>query len=421
MTARPVKGLAVFASLLAVLALAACGKSTSSSGGSTQGGIKTGPGVTSKTITLGVLTDLSGVFAALGLPLTQGNQAYWKQQNAAGGVCNRQVSLIVKDHGYDPQKAVTEYQDINGSILALQQLLGSPITAALQPQLERDTMYSALAAWPPSLLSSKVIEITGPTYDLEAINGVDWLMAHKGLKSGDKIGDIYFEGDYGQGGLVGVQYAAKKSGLTVVQEKIKATDTDMTGQVAALKRAGVKAIWLTVGPKQLASVAGVAAATGLNVPIAGNNPIFSPLLLATSVGPILEKNVTVFSGTAPISLNNAAVAKAKSEYVKYYPKGTPQAAVVAGWAEAEVMNQVLQKACANKDLSRNGLVTALHSISNLDTGGLIASPLNYTQLGKAPSKSVYVVKISKSAAGGEKASGGPYLSPTASSYPGPGS
>ena len=57
--------------------------------------IKTGPGVTSKTITLGVLTDLSGVFAALGAPLTQANQAYWKQQNAAGGVCNRTVKLTV--------------------------------------------------------------------------------------------------------------------------------------------------------------------------------------------------------------------------------------------------------------------------------------------------------------------------------------
>src|SRR3954447_20440292 len=134
-------------------------------------------------------------------------------------------------------------------------------------------MYSGLAAWPPSLLKSKVIEITGATYDLEAINGIDWLMKNKGLKKGDASADIYFEGDYGEGGLIGVKAAAKDNGLKVVEQKIKATDTDMSGQISALKQANVKAIWLTVGPKQLASAAGVAKSVGLNVPLGGNGPV----------------------------------------------------------------------------------------------------------------------------------------------------
>src|SRR4051794_5136605 len=125
------------------LGLAACGKSNSSSSGSggssEQGGIKAGPGVTKSQITLGGLTARSGVFAALGQALTQGQQAYWKEQNAAGGVCDRKVKLIVRDHGYDPQKAVTLYRDVAPSAAALQQLLGSPVTAALLPSLERDS------------------------------------------------------------------------------------------------------------------------------------------------------------------------------------------------------------------------------------------------------------------------------------------
>ena len=62
--------------------------------------------MTGKTITLGVLTDLSATFAPLAIPLTKANQLYWKQRNAMGGVCGRMVNLIVDDHGYDPQKAV---------------------------------------------------------------------------------------------------------------------------------------------------------------------------------------------------------------------------------------------------------------------------------------------------------------------------
>jgi ABC-type branched-subunit amino acid transport system substrate-binding protein len=401
------------------LGLAACGKSSSSSssgGGSEQGGIKAGPGVTKSTITLGQLTDLSGVFAALGQALTQGQQAYWKQQNASGGVCNRQVRLITRDHGYDPQKAVTLYRDVEPKVAALQQLLGSPITAALLPTLERDSMYSGLAAWPPSLLKSKVIEITGATYDLEAINGIDWLMKNKGLKKGDAIGDIYFEGDYGEGGLIGVKAAAKDNGLKVVEQKIKATDTDMSGQISALKRANVKAIWLTVGPKQLASAAGVAKSVGLNVPLGGNGPVFSPLLLKTAVGKTLEKNLTTFGSTAPASLDKPAITKAVNAYKKYYPKGLPQASVIAGWSEAEVMNQVLTKACDNKDLSRAGIVNALHSIDNLDTGGLISGPMDFTNVGQPSTKSVYVDAADPNATGGQKALGGPYESDQAKSY-----
>jgi len=415
MSRRLVKALAIGALLPTALGVAACGKSKSG-GGESSGGVKGGPGITAKTITLGEQTDQSGVFAALGTVITQSNRLYWKQQNAAGGVCGRQVKLIVKDHGYDPQTAVTQYRDIAPNVAALLQVIGSPISAALLPTWERDDMTALLAAWPPTLLSKKNVGIIGASYDVEAINGIQWLMKNKGLKKGDKIGDLYFEGDYGEGGLIGVKYAAKKFGLTVVEQKIKATDTDMSGQVSAFKRAGVKAIWMTVGPKQLASAAGVAKAQGLNVPIGGNGPVFSPLLLGTAIGKTLEANLTVFSSTAPISLDQPAVAKAKAAFTKAYPKGDPQQAVITAWLESEVMKATLQKACDAKDLSRANIVKSLRSISGFDTAGLTAGSLDFSKLGQPSTKEVYVLKIDKAAAGGEKTIGGPYLSPAAKAY-----
>src|SRR4029453_17195979 len=70
-------------------------------------------------------------------------------------------------------------------------------------------------------------------------------------------------------------------------------------RVPALKREGVKAILISAGPKQTASLAGVAAASGLDVPIVSNAPGFDPALLATPAAPALEKNLTMVSGTAP--------------------------------------------------------------------------------------------------------------------------
>jgi ABC-type branched-subunit amino acid transport system substrate-binding protein len=264
--------------------------STTGGAGASAGAVKTGQGITGDTITLGVITDLTGVFAALGKNITQGNQLYRDKKNAEGGVCNKyKVNLVVKDHSYNTQTAVSLYGQIHDQVLAIQQLIGSQITTALMPQIDQDKMLTAGATWATSLLSDPNIQITGATYAVEMINGVDYMVKNKGLKSGDKLGLIYQDSEYGADGANGAKYAAQKHGLGVVEQKIKATDTDMTAQVTSLQAAGVKAIALTSAPLQTVSVASVDRALGLNVPIIGDNPDYVPSLLATQAKGALEE------------------------------------------------------------------------------------------------------------------------------------
>jgi ABC-type branched-subunit amino acid transport system substrate-binding protein len=409
-------GIWLAVSLVAAV-LVACGskgtEETSSSGES--GDIKVGPGVTDTTIKLGALTDLSGVFAPLAEPLTQANQLYWKQRNADGGVCDRKVELEIKDHGYDPQKAVVQYRDFSGDILGLQQLLGSPVTAALLPTLTDDSMIALLSAWPSSLLSNDNIIIVGTTYDVEMINGLDYLKEEGKIKSGDAIGHLYFEGEYGENGLKGSKYFASENDMKVVEQKIKATDEDMSGQVAAFKRAGVKAIAVTTAPTQLASVAGLAAAQGMNVPIVGNNPTYDPALLESPAAEAVKANTYISGSIAPWTLDEPEVQKVSQEFKAAYPKSTPKASVQFGWAQAEVMYQILNKACENKDLTREGLIKAAHELSAVDTGGLIAGPLDYTQTGQPATRAVYIVRPAD-VPGGLKALPDTFESETAKSY-----
>jgi ABC-type branched-subunit amino acid transport system substrate-binding protein len=403
-----------------LFAAAGCGSkgadnSSSSGGGGQSGAVKAGPGVTAKTITLGVLTDLSGVFAPLGKPTMQANQLFWKERNAQGGVCNRTVKLTVKDHGYDPQKAVVQYRELSSSVAGLQQLLGSPITAALLPSLKSDQMVSLLAAWPSSLLPNDNIIITGTTYDVEMINGLDYLMQQGKLKRGDKIGHIYFEGEYGENGLKGSKFFAQKNGMTVVEQKIKATDEDMSGQAAALKRGGVKAIALTTAPTQLASVAGIGAAQGLDVPLVGNNPTFDPALLKTPAAKALKANAYVVSSIAPFNLDKPDVQKVASDYQEAYPKEVPKASAPFGYMQGKLMYEILNHACQNKDLTRAGIVKAAHQVKNLDTGGLTAAPLDYTSLGQPSERAVYIAQPADEP-GGLKALPQTFESDTAKTY-----
>jgi ABC-type branched-subunit amino acid transport system substrate-binding protein len=410
----------VAAGLAATVLLAAggCGSKGSSSGGSSSSGagsIKTGPGITDKTITLGVLTDLSGVFAPLAQPLTQANQMYWKQQNARGGVCHRSVNLIIKDHGYDPQKAVVQYRDLGPKVAGLQQLLGSPITAALLPTLKSDHMISLLSAWPSSLLGNDFVIEIGAPYDIEMINALDYLKSKGKIKAGDKIGHVYYEGEYGENGLKGTKFYASKNGMSVVEQKIQPTDEDMTGQVAAFKRAGVKVIAVTTGPKQLASLAGIAASQGLNVPIVGNNPTFDPAVMASPAAKALEANVYIAGSISPFSLDQPKVKAVSAQYLKAYGSKNAKASVQFGYVQAQVMNEILTKACSNKDLSREGLIKAAHQLSGVATGGLVAGTLDYTKLGQPSSRSVYLARPAN-VMGGLQPLPGTFESPTAKSY-----
>lgn len=385
------------AGVVLVGAVAGCGGKGEESGGGGDGGgggdtaqVKTGPGVTDSQITLGLLTDLTGVFGALGKPIVQGTQLYWDQQNKNGGVCNRQVKLSVKDHGYDPQRAVVQYRDLSQDVAALQQLLGSPMTAALLSQLKNDQMLSVLAAWPSNLLDQEVVGILGATYDIEMYNALNFLKQQGKLKQGATIGHIYFEGDYGESGLEGSQRFAKENGGKVVEQKIKATDEDMSGQVAALKRANVDAVALSTSPTQTASAVGVGAAQGLTVPYAGNGPTWDPALLKSPAAEAVKKLLFVSGSTAPFNKDAPGPRRAAEAFTSKFPKETPKVSVQLGWAQGRLMSEALNQACENGDLTREGIVKAFHEIQGTDLDGLVAGPLDYTNQGEPASQVTHI-------------------------------
>ena len=383
------------AAVLLVLALAATGCGTKGDDtASSSGEVKTGPGVDGKTIKLGVLTDTSGVFASLGATVTQGNQLGIDEINKAGGICGRQLELVVKDHGYDVQRAVTAYAEEEPQVAGMLQLLGSPMTTALLDQLAEDKMLGATATWASTLLKSDWIQISGATYDIEIINGLSYLVESGKLAKGDKIGHVYLEGEYGANGYAGSKYAAEKLGLTVEPIQVKATETDLTSAVTKLKGAGVKGIVVTTSPKQTASIAGVAAATGLDVPILGNNPVYSPLLLSTPAGPALEKNLYISGSSIPLSADNPAAEKVLAAFKAKYPGKPSNAGVTYGYGVAKIYEQTLKAACDAKDLSREGLEKAFRTLKNVDTDGIIA-PLDYSEKGAIPARETYVVRPSK--------------------------
>ena len=378
--------------LAAVIVAAASGCSTKAedtttpgaSGPAAGGEVKTDIGVEGTTITLGVLTDLTGVFAALGKDITNANTLYWDDNK----VCDKyDVKLDVKDTGYVPQQGVQLYSGMKDSVLAMQQTIGSPINTALQPEYEADGIVNLPSAWAANLAKIKGTGVVGATYQVEIANGYDYMFEKGLVKEGDTVGHIYFEGEYGANGLEGSKAVAAKKNLKLIESKIKPTDADMTAQITQFKAAGVKMIVLTTSPTQTASAAGVAQAQGLDVPILGSNPVFSPALLKGPAADALKKNLYVASPISAFDKHPELL----DAYNKKFPGSTPSLGVVFGFGMGEVMKSILDSACEKGDLSREGVLAAFNGLESVDTGGLIV-PIDGFELGKSPSLQSFILR-----------------------------
>ncbi|SFF74700.1 ABC transporter substrate-binding protein [Blastococcus tunisiensis] len=384
-------------------------------GGSAEGDVETGSGVTDDTITVGMLTDLSGPFAAGAAVQVTQTQAFYDRLNEEGGVCGRDVEVEVQDHGYDPQRAVSLYRSMAPNIVALQQVLGGPTSAAVLPLAEADGMYLGGHGWAGVALEYENAQIPGTTYSIEGANAVDYLVDELGLAEGDKIGVVYFVGDYGSNSLEGAQHAAEERGLEIVPQEITPRDTDLSAQVSALQQAGVSGVILAAAPAQLASLAGVMASQGMDVPIVGNTPTFGPSLLETTAGPALLENFYTVTSIAPYSLDEPGVEEARELYEAADPDGELGWEVPLASAQARLLTTALERACEEGDLTPEGVVAAMRQTSDLDTEGLFATPLDYTEVTEPPTRTVYVSRASADAPGGLEVLG-TVEGPSAQSY-----
>ena len=415
------KNLTVAGAGLATLTLAVAGCSNkaadSSGGGSGSGDVKTDVGVTDDTITLGALADLSGVFKVLSLAFTAGDQIWADDVNAAGGICGREIKLDVQDTGYKVDNAIPVYDKIKTTSVGIVQMVGSPILAALKTKIVSDHMLTSPGSWASSNLDAPEVMMVGQTYDVEMLNGLAYLQKEGKIADGDKIGHIYIDSEYGQGGLLGSQAYAKEHNMEIVAAPVSGTDTDMTATITKFKSEGVKAIAITLAPAGASSAIVQNAAQGLNLPVVGSNPTFSPTMFTDQAVVDGLQNFYLMSSTAPYGTGGADAEKVAEEYAKK-TQDAPNIGVPQAYVTGLAWGEVLKKACENGDLTRAGVAAAKEQVDSVDTKGM-GTALDFSTPGRPSSHEAYVLQPDASAPDKLKVADGPFTSDEAKKYKAP--
>lgn len=86
-------------------------------------------------IKLGMSTVLTGPSAALGNDMRVGIESYFQLVNKNGGVQNRQIEFIVRDDGYEPERAAKNMRTLidKDGVLAVLGNVGTPTAIVSVP------------------------------------------------------------------------------------------------------------------------------------------------------------------------------------------------------------------------------------------------------------------------------------------------
>lgn len=354
-------------------------------------GVKTAVGVEGKTISLGIITPLTGAAAVIGRPLTRGHEVYFQYVNEVLGGVGRnlpadqryKIQLVTRDSQYLPDVQVQQYSAMKGQVLMIAQSLGTAHTKAILPQVREDKILTAAATLSVDWLREKYVVSAGAPYPAQFINAAQHL---RDTGVTPVAGIIYQDDDYGLEGVRALEFAARQFGFNIVaRAAYKATDTEFGAQVTAMRAANVDHVFLATLPSPTGRIIGTAAALRYMPRFIGLAPAWAGALLGTReapspIVPVLQQRLWIITDAQCAWGQVGAGCEGMKELVENHRRfggdQPPDFYFQFGYTQARIVHQILEKAITDGDLTREGVVKAFESLRQVDMGGLI-NPISY--------------------------------------------
>lgn len=222
-------------------------------------------GVTDTEVVIGSVTDLSGPFAAVGVPALNGANMLIDEVNAAGGIHGRQIRYVVEDNGYQIPRAMQGYNKLlnKDKAFAMLMSLGTPMNLAgfklLDPKgIPNVSPLSGARDMLKEPMENKFIGFASYWDQMQV--GVKWLAENKEAKT---ICSMYIPSDFGKEIADSTKDVSEKLGLTFKAESThKPDEQDFVGSVTKMKSEGCDVVTVALTVRQGITVAGTAKKLG---------------------------------------------------------------------------------------------------------------------------------------------------------------
>jgi ABC-type branched-subunit amino acid transport system substrate-binding protein len=331
-----------------------------------------GVDVENKVIRLGLLSDLTGIFSALVIDITDAQSVYWDNVNAAGGIGDGwTVELVIEDTNYNVEQHLEKYEVIRDNVVAITQSTGSPTNVAALPEYIEDSMLVLPLSWYsgwaiPDLDQGLAFE-QNTNYCFEAMNAMEFISD----MGGTSVAIVTFPGDYGEDSGNGAVIGADYYGIEVAYDGRAAVipGQDQTQVISSIVSSGADWVFATVNPSTFGEILGGALQGGYQGLWTGASPTYDFRLLDTPLADALGQ--VYYQSTYGITWGTdiPGMAEVTAAMQAAYPDRRPSDAFLIGWNEAVAMRTVLEAALAAGDISRAGMVAAAATITEVDFEG----------------------------------------------------
>ncbi|MPZ53456.1 MAG: ABC transporter substrate-binding protein, partial [Acidimicrobiia bacterium] len=328
----------------------------------------------SGTITIGLLSDLTGPFGPLVSAIVAGMEAYWADVNANGGINGLTVELEVRDTVYEIPAHVQFYEELKTQVAAFGHSTGSPHTVAINPQLQADgilaiplTWYSG---WTDPAINANLMH-HGVPYCIEAMNLLGYIGEERG---GSTIAIASLPGDYGLDSAAGAAIAAEELGLEVVYDGTgqlnPADPSTLTAVANGISESNPEIVFVTATPSVFFTVYDQATEGGLEATWTGAGPSWSP----AHVGPDVDAQdrdglIRDFVGNVYTDVW-AGESEGAQRVTELMGDAPPTDYYNEGVVEATILHEALLRAYENGDMTQQGILDAAKSSESVTFDGL---------------------------------------------------
>jgi branched-chain amino acid transport system substrate-binding protein len=330
-------------------------------------------GVSEREITIGQFAALTGPAAQLGLRMQEGIKAQFDAVNKAGGINGRQIKLVSRDDGYEPEKAALAVKALlnDDQAFALIGSVGTPTTLAALPTIN-DTKVPLIGPFTGAQglrepFSRQIFHVRASYFD-----ETERIVQHLTTLGVKKIAVFYQNDAYGKAGLEGVTRALTKRQMkAVATSTVERNAVDVAKSLDEILKAAPEAVVQISAYKSSAAFIKQARGKGFggqffNVSFVGSNALAEELGEAgTGV---------VISQVVPFPFQGSSV------IVREYQQRMTESgqkefdfSSFEGFLAAKVLTEGLRR--TGRFLTREGLILALESLKDFNMGGFT---INYS-------------------------------------------
>jgi ABC-type branched-subunit amino acid transport system substrate-binding protein len=342
---------------------------------------KTGPGVAGKSITVGVLSVLTGPVALQGVPIANGVEAFFKHMNESKSAAGMETVILKRDHQYNAQSANQIFAEMTPRVAMYADLFGTPIIAALQPRIKESGVLVIPSTFGSKFYSDPQLIVPFAPYTIQISGGIDYIVKEKNGNA-LKWAIVSRHDVLGADGVAGFEYAAKHYGLDVVsRQTYEPSDSDFTAQIQALKDAGANAVVLADTSAVTAQFVVGLSRLGVHAVWLGWQPSFDPGLAKNAeFMAIVAKDKYYIASCLPAwSTKSAGMEEVRQAREKYFPAQAPDPYFTFGYVHGAITHAVLQAAIKRGDLSRAGIAAAVKDVGVTDLNGLLAHAVDFSK------------------------------------------